>query len=188
MNMNNLKYPPKKFGSQNPFLLIGRSYLLVDDVVHGGVNKGADYLTGKNHNAKKNLGYVLAAATAFIPAPSSLNQDSPIMSMLVLGGSNIAVVHYALKESQASNGSKTLNFAEFICKVFRLPYLLLSIPNLYIGIIEESNKNLNSFLFSALTACAFYLASSSNGMLDRFKNFVQELNMPALKSIPVKIK
>ena len=45
---------PQRWRDANPFILIGRTYLLVDDAIHRGVNKTADKI--ENSKVGKKLG------------------------------------------------------------------------------------------------------------------------------------
>ena len=182
-NQNNLK-PPKKWSSANPFVLIGRDYLLVDDIVHKAINKPAERIAKETGLSKRMLAYTTLGAGAF--ASGVVFYDEPLKAMNTIienGKIAIAIVFitipfkkiadkfslFLFPVSRASMHALEDTYKIFL-KAWRFPALVVST----ICLLGNDHKISQGISLLSL-AIAIYLFTSDWGMLDRFRNALKDL-------------
>ncbi len=165
---------------RNPFLKIGQGILLVDDTIHHSVNWTAEKIEKRTGLSRSDLisavftsGYCVSAATAYF-------RESPQKAMFFVTIGIPLSTGTAIVTSRSINHSKSspdhINVPDIICKISRLPALMLAPIT---GLIISPAYGI---LFSCLST-ALYLASSSNGMLDRFKTWVKDRLNPVKEQL-----
>ncbi len=180
---------PQKWRDANPFILIGRTYLLVDDAIHRGVNKTAEKIENSKVGKKLGLTKIIQARVLL-----TIGYSEWICSDIVKYGVNI-------------NKIKVLGFigGYLIYNHLISGFARIKITDSLIAknpvdvLIDMYNKTMRFILFATGTFCTVFntarfelqslldslsfvaigsgvhLASSSNGMLDRFKDKVSEI-------------
>ncbi len=190
-----------KWRDYNPFILVGRGFLLLDDLVHHGLNKGAEKIEGASNRlfkgkctlTKKRLAYgSLAAGTVsamviatIYPAPEGPGMSNPmgaILKWLSLKPAGImfssVVVLSSIKKVQQNVMTDVYDFLTFFDKIILKLYRFSGITHVLLGplaYLKDADKCIFSFLtFGFGASITAYLMTSDNGMLGRFKKWLKE--------------
>lgn len=186
-----------KWRNTNPFLLMGRTALLVDDLFLAGSHKAAgkierasDKLTNGRFVVGKErlaLATMLISWGCFARLPSS-DASSSLRSTFAIG----SALFFCESAIYISDSFKTpvqtgpvealspMKFLNHVCaSVTSLTSLNILAFSLY-DILSHNLKNFGTELpllgWTSGLSFAFYLASGSNGMLNRFKSWAKEMS------------
>lgn len=173
--MMQLHQSPKK-NDYSPFKMSWKAACLLDDIIHSQVQKASEKIekkTGMEKSQQARWTYALTCTVGDIYRIRSFESDTVLNIALYLGVYRIFgepfcrfMIDPALRKAKSNNGILS-QYDHFFMKT-RLPFLAIAglgivITNAYVG-----------WSFAAVGA-VFYIASSSNGMLDKAKAKIKEL-------------
>ena len=156
---------------------------MVDDTIHNAVNRTAERVEGSRIGQKlgltthRRLAFTCLGVSGLSLFPFFGGSNETIFrgTIILLGYTAAASTIRGITESISQTSVKAENIEAYVLKLIRFPFLLYGISKIIVGLHRSLiAERIGGALCLAAISAAIYLASSSNGMLDRAKDCAKE--------------
>ncbi|MDO8554263.1 MAG: hypothetical protein Q7S22_05625 [Candidatus Micrarchaeota archaeon] len=178
-----LQFSPKQMFS-NSLRTVRNGYYLIDDVTHATIHKVGDDVEKASSKATKGL-FVLhkervarfmtrISPLATVATMMSKNMLNILLPVAIAMAFDTVIFSKVIRSSSehAKRNDGTESRANYFLTLARLPFLGLGTIALLLGIREHDAINFGISIYMTAHGIAFYLASSSNGMLNKAREWL----------------
>ena len=177
----------QKWKNLIPHRLFLSGCLLLDDSIHRGVTRTAEgierasnYITrGGFPLTKKRLALTTGILGCSASVSIELHKNNGVSKLafafyvILLPSILTAIIKISMEEATVHPSASVETVGQRIVRMVRFPFLLIGATALYFGKMSDNFPSLGIGFYNLGFAVAFYLSSSSNGILDYVKDAVK---------------